>query len=169
MGKLRRRDLIPDDTPIVATIKEPKIVHGKFGRQVECKVLVTQGEYKGTDFKDWFSFGKDEADGEEFIPYGLALYQALAMVEPNLDEVLDDENLSEKKYQQFVKGAVKKLDGFEITARAGIRAPKDSDGNPKKDKNGNPKRNQNLQPGSFGPYVDPEEDFDELPMEEASV
>jgi len=52
MGRLRRRDLIPDDTPITATLKEPKIVHGKFGRQVETKALVTKGEYKGTEFKD---------------------------------------------------------------------------------------------------------------------
>jgi hypothetical protein len=169
MGKLRRRELIPEDTPITAIIKDPKIVHGNWGRQVQTDVLVTKGEHKGTQFRQWFPFGKDESDGEEFIPYGGPLYQAFAMVEPNLDEILDDENLTEKKYQQFVKSAVKKLDGFEITARAGIRAPKDSDGNPKKDKNGNPKRNQNLQPGSFGPHMDSEEDFDELPMEDRST
>jgi len=146
MSRLRRRDLIPEDTQITGTFREPKIVHGKFGRQVESKALVTKGEYKGTELRDWFSFGKDEADGEEFIPYGGTLYGVLAMVEPDIDGVLDDIDLSEKKYQAFVKGAVKKLDGYEFTARVGIKAPKN-----------NPEKKRNfLQPGSIGPAVDAE-------------
>jgi len=153
MGRLRRRELIPEDELIVGTIKEPKIVHGKFGRQVEAKVLVTQGEYRGTELRDWFSFGKEEADGEEFIPYGGTLYQALAMTSPKLDEVLDDENLTEKKYQAFVKKGVNSLEGLEITARVGIKAPKN---NPEK------KRNY-IMPGTFGPYENPEEGFEDLP------
>jgi len=154
MGRLRRRDLIPDDTPITATLKEPKIVHGKFGRQVETKALVTKGEYKGTEFKDWFSFGRDEDTAEEFIPYGLALYQAFAMVEPNIDDILDDENLSEKQYQQFVKNAVKKLDGLEIMGRVGVKAPKN-----------NPEKKRNcLVPGTFGPAEDPEAAFKDIPI-----
>jgi len=151
-SRLRRRELIPEDTPIVGETKQVKLVTGQFGRQVETKVLVTQGEYKGTEFKDWLSFGKDEADGEEFVPYGGPLYQALSMVEPNLDEVLDDENLSEKKYQQFLKQAVKDLEGFEIVARVGIKAPKNK-----------PEKKRNcLIPGTFGPYEDPEKDFDDI-------
>lgn len=159
MSRLRRRDLIPEDTPITGTFKEPKIVHGKFGRQVEAKVLTTKGEYKGTEFKDWFSFGKDDTDGEEFIPYGGILYDVLAMVEPNIEEVLDDDNLSEKKYQQFVKNAVKKLDGFEFIARVGIKAPKN-----------NPEKKRNfLQPGSIGPAVDEDDDFNDIDMEKESA
>ena len=153
MGRLRRRELIPEDEQVIAVIKEPKIVHGKFGRQVETKILVTGGDYRGTEFRDWFSFGLDKEDGEEFIPYGGPLYSLLAMVEPDIDEVLDDENLAEKKYQQFLKATVKKLDGFEITSRVGVRAPKN---NPEKKRNA-------LDPGTFGPYQDPEEGLDEMP------
>ena len=43
MGRLRRRELIPEDTPITGTLKDPKIVYGQFGRQVQCGVLVTKG------------------------------------------------------------------------------------------------------------------------------
>jgi hypothetical protein len=152
MGKLRRRELIPEDTPITATINEPKIVHGQFGRQVEAKVVVTDGEYKGTQFKDWFSFSKDQENGEEFISYGGPLYSVLSMVEPQIDEVLDDEELTEKKYQQFVKKAVAKLDEVKIMARVGVKAPKKS-----------PEKKRNfLQPGSIGLYVDPDEDFQDI-------
>jgi hypothetical protein len=154
MGKLRRRELIPEDETITAILKDPKIVHGQFGRQVESGVLVTKGEYKGTEFKDWFSFGKDDSNGEEFIPYGGAFYRVLSMVEPDLDNVLDDENITETKYQKFIKNAVKELDGFEITARVGIKAPK---------KNPDKKRNY-LQPGGFGPYENAEAGFDEIDM-----
>jgi hypothetical protein len=164
MGKLRRRELIPDDTPIVAILKDPKIVHGNFGRQVQHEVLVIQGEYKGTQFRNWWSFGKDDSDGEEFVPYGGPLYQGLAMADPAIDKVLDDESITEKKYQQWLNQTVKKLDGFEILGRAGVKEPKEKDGTPKKDKNGNPKRIQILQPGTFGPYEDTETDFDEINM-----
>ncbi len=155
MGKLRRRELIPEDTSVVATINEPKLVHGQFGRQIQAQIRVVEGEYKGTEFRTWFSFGKDKEDGEEFIPYGGALYSVLAMVAPNIDEVLDDENLSEKKYQAFVKKAANDLDDIKIQARVGIKVPKN-----------NPDKKSNmLQPGSFGPVQDPEEGFEDLPME----
>ena len=158
MGKLRRRELIPEDENIVATINEPKLVHGQFGRQLQTQIRVVEGEYKGTEFRNWFSFGKDKEDGEEFIPYGGPLYQAFAMVEPNIDTVLDDENLTEKKYQKFVKDAAAKLDGFKIRGRVGIKTPKN-----------NPEKKSNiLQPGSFGPYEDPEEDYEDLDMNKAS-
>ena len=155
MGKLRRRELIPQDELIQAVIAETKIVHGRFGRQVEAKVRTTKGEYKGTEFKNWFSFAIDKEDGEEYIAYGGPLYQLLALVRPDIDEVLDDENLTEKKYQAFVKKAVKDLDGFEIMGRVGVKEPKN-----------NPEKKRNfLQPGTFGPVLEPEEGFDELEME----
>ncbi len=155
MGKLRRRELIPEDTSVVATINEPKLVHGQFGRQLQAQVRVVEGEYKGTEFRTWFSFGKDKEDGEEFIPYGGTLYSALAMVAPNIDEVLDDEKLSEKKYQAFVKKAANDLDGLKVHARVGVKVPK----------NNPDKKSNTLQPGSFGPVEDPEEEFEDLSME----
>jgi hypothetical protein len=156
-SKLRRRALIPEDEMVQAVLAEPKVVHGQFGRQVETKVRVTGGEYRGNEFKDWFSFAIDKDDNEEYIPYGGPLYQALAMVRPDIDEILDDDDLTEKKYQTFIKDAVKKLDGFAITGRVGIKVPKN---NPDK------KRNM-LQPGTFGPILDPEENFADIEMEKA--
>ena len=154
MGKLRRRELIPEDTPITATLTDVKLVHGQFGRQVQADVFVTAGEYRGTKFRNWFSFGKDDADGEEFIPYGGPLYQAFAIVVPDIDEVLDDENLTERKYQAFVKKATKALEDFSIQGRVGVKVNK-------KDES---KKNNFLQPGSIGPALDPEKEFDEIPI-----
>ena len=85
-SRLRKRQIIPEDTFIRALITDPKIAHGKFGRQVEAAVKVTEGgennEYKGTTFKTWFSFGQDKDTKEEYIAYGGPLYQLLSMVAP---------------------------------------------------------------------------------------
>ena len=164
MSRLRRRDLIPDDTPIMGIFKDTKIVRGNWGRQLQADVLVTKGEYKGTQFPVWFSFGKDDSDGEEYIPYMGPLFQAFAMVEPDLENIVDDDNLSDREYEKFIKNATKKLDGFEFRGRAGIKEPKDKEGNPKLDKNGQPKRNQILQPGSFGPAEDPDKIAEQIPF-----
>jgi hypothetical protein len=146
-GRVRRREVIPEDTMIRAVLNDPKIVQGRFGRQLEANVRVKLGEYKGTEFTNWFSFSKDKDTEEEYILYGGPLYDALAMVEPELDDVLDDENLSEKDYQKFLKGAAAKLDGLEIQARVGVRSPKND-----------PEKKRNfLQPGSIGLAGDPEE------------
>jgi hypothetical protein len=153
-NRLRRREIIPPDENITATINDPKIVHGKFGRQVEAKIVVTEGEYRSASFKDWFSFALDKDTNEEYIPYGADLYQLLAIAEPGLDEVLDDDNLTEKQYQTFLKKAVAKLEGQKIIARVDVKAPK----------NDPDKKRNYLQPGSFGPYRDPEEGFDDLDM-----
>src|SRR5687767_10848389 len=128
MSRLRKRLIIPEDTHIRGTIADPKIVHGQYGRQVEIMANVTQGgdnnEYRGTTFKTWFSFGKDQESGEEYIAYGAPLYQLLSMVAPNLDDVLEDDDLSDRKYEQFIKKAVKDLDDREIVARVGVRVNK---------------------------------------------
>jgi len=153
-SRLRRWELIPEDTPIVATINDPRIVHGQYGRQVQAQIRVIQGEHKGAEFREWFSFAADKDDGQEFVSYGSPLYNALAMVEPSLDEVLDDDNLTEKQYQKFIKQAVNKLDDVTIMARVGIKAAKN-----------NPEKKRNiLQQGSFGHYLDPEEGFEDLDM-----
>jgi hypothetical protein len=163
MSRLRKRIIIPEDTPIRATLTDPKIVHGQFGRQVEVVVNVTSGgennEYKGTTFKTWFSFGKDPETKEEYIAYGVPLYQALSLVAPNLDEVLEDDNLSERDYERFIKKAVKELDELDIVARVGIRVNK-------KDES---KKNNFLQPGTFGIYEDPDEGVEDLDMGDGSA
>ena len=157
MSRLRKRELIPEDTPIIGVLKAPKLDFGRFGRQVQVDVLVTSGEYKGTEFRDWFSFSKDQDGGEEYILTGSSLHTALRMADPKTDEVLEDDDLSDRKYEQWLKATVKKLDDFEIMGRVGIKVPKN---NPDK------KRNM-LQPGSFGPILDPEEDFADIEMEKA--
>jgi hypothetical protein len=159
-SRLRKRQIIPEDTHIRATLTDPKIVHGQFGRQVEMVVNVTEGgdsnEYKGTTFKWWVSFGKDNETKEEYIAYGGPLYQTLSMVAPNLDEVLEDEDLSEREYEKFIKKSVKELDDLDVVARVGVKTSK-------KDEN---KKNNFLTPGAFGPYRDPDEDFEALDMGE---
>jgi hypothetical protein len=156
MGRLRKRQIIPENTPIRATLTDPKLVHGKFGRQVEAVAKVTEGgeenEYKGTAFKTWFNFGKDKDTGEEYISYGESLYQLLSMVAPNLDDVLEDEDLSNSDYEKFLKKSVKALDDFEIVARVGVKTNRDD----------NTKKNNFLQSGTFGPDLDGE--FEALDM-----
>jgi len=157
-SRLRKRQIIPEDTHIRAMLTDPKIVHGQFGRQVELVVNVAEGEenneYRGTTFKTWFSFGKDNETKEEYIAYGGPLYQLLGMVAPKLDEFLEDEDLSEREYERFIKKSVKMLDELDVVARVGVRVGK-------KDEN---KKNNFLMPGTFGPYRDPDEDFEALPM-----
>ena len=156
-SRLRKKQIIPEDTPIRATLTDPKIVHGNFGRQVELMTNVTEGgennEYKGTTFKTWFSFGKDKETKEEYIAYGGPLYQLLSMVAPNLDEVLED--LPEREYQKFLKKAVRELDDFKIIARVGV-----------KDKND--KKSNFLQYGTYGPD-DEGADFNDLDMGDESA
>jgi hypothetical protein len=160
VSRLRKRQIIPEDTHIRAALTDPKIVHGQFGRQVEVMVNVIEGgennEYKGTTFKTWFSFGKDSETKEEYIAYAGPLYQVLSMVAPNLDEVLENDDLSEREYEKFIKKAVKELDELDIVARVGVRVSK-------KDES---KKNNFLQPGTFGIYRDPEEGFEDISLDE---
>lgn len=167
-SRLRKKQIIPEDTHIRATLTDPKIVHGQFGRQVELMTNVTEGgennEYKGTTFKTWFSFGKDKETGEEYIAYGAPLYQLLSLVAPNLDEVLEDEDLSNSDYEKFIKKSVKALDEMDVTARTGVKTKKGDENKPPQEA----KRNNFLQSGTFGPYRDPDEDFEVLDMGAAS-
>jgi hypothetical protein len=157
-GKLRRRDLIPEDEMITAILKDVKSVHGRFGRQVQTEVLVTKGDYKGTQFRTWFPFATDKDTKEEYIDYGRPLYQLFAMVAPDIDDVLDDDDITERKYEAFIKKATKELEGFEIVARVGIKVGKEDPS----------KKNNILQPGSLGPYEDPDEGFKDLKMDKTS-
>jgi hypothetical protein len=157
-SRLRKQQIIPEDTHIRATLTDPKIVHGNFGRQVQLVTNVTEGgennEYKGTTFRCWFSFGKDKETAEEYVAYGGPLYQLLSIVAPNLDEVLEDEDLSNADYEKFIKKAVRELDDLEIVARVGVKTNK-------KDET---KKSNFLQYGTFGPYRDADEDFEALDM-----
>jgi hypothetical protein len=157
-SRLRKQQIIPEDTHIRATLTDPKIVHGNFGRQVQLVTNVTEGgennEYKGTTFRCWFSFGKDKETAEEYVAYGGPLYQLLSIVAPNLDEVLEDEDLSNADYEKFIKKAVRELDDLEIVARVGVKTNK-------KDET---KKSNFLQYGTFEPYRDPDEDFEALDM-----
>jgi hypothetical protein len=163
-SRLRKKQIIPEDTTIRATLADPKIVHGNFGRQVELMVNVTEGgennEYKGTTFKTWFSFGKDKETGEEYIAYGGPLYQLLSLVAKDLDEVLEDEDLPNSDYEKFIKKAVKAVDELDLNARTGIKVKKGDENKPVQEQ----KRNNLLQSGTFGPYQDPDEGFEALPM-----
>jgi hypothetical protein len=163
--RLRKRLIVPEDTHVRATLTDPKIVHGQFGRQVEVVTKVTEGgeenEYKGTTFKMWFSFGKDKDTKEEYIAYGAPLYQLFSLVVPNLDDILQDENLSERDYEKFLKKTVKQLDELDVIARVGVKVNKKDD----------TKKNNFLQSGTFGLYRDLEEedkDFEALDMGEKS-
>jgi hypothetical protein len=157
-SRLRKRQIIPEDTHIRALLTDPSLVHGKFGRQVQLSVNVTEGgeenEYKGTTFKTWFSFGQDKETKEEYIAHAGPLYQLLSMVAPNLDDVLEDEDLSEREYEKFIKKSVKELDDLEIVARTGVRTNRQDD----------TKKSNFLAPGTFGPYRDPDEDFEAIKM-----
>jgi hypothetical protein len=154
--------IIPEDTHIRATLTDPKIVHGNYGRQVEVMTNVTQGgennEYKGTTFKTWFSFGRDNETKEEYVAYGAPLYQLLSLVAPNLDEVLEDEDLSNSEYEKFVKKSVKEIDELDILAKVGVKVS---------EKDESKKRNFLLS-GTFGPYQDPDEGFEALDMGEGA-
>jgi hypothetical protein len=151
MSRLRRNELIPEDTGIHGVFSEPKIVHGRFGRQVEVQVRVLDGDYKNATFKDWFNFGSDKDTNEEYIRYGSPLYTALSMVADDLDTVLDDDDLSDREYEKLLKTSVKKLDGTEVVGRVGVKVGK----------NDPDKKRNFLQPGSFGPYVDIDKTIDE--------
>jgi hypothetical protein len=155
MSRLRKRELIPEDENIRGVLKSPKLDFGQYGRQVQVQVLVTHGEYKGTEFRDWFSFSKDKHSDEEYILTGSALHTALRMVDPKTDEVLEDDDLSDEEYEQWLKATVKKLDDVEIMGRVGIKV----------NKNDASKKRNILQPGTFGPVLDPEEGFDDLNMD----
>jgi hypothetical protein len=157
-SRLRKRQIIPEDTFIRALITDPKIAHGNFGRQVEAAVKVTEGgennEYKGTTFKTWFNFGQDKDTKEEYIAYGGSLYQLLSLVAPNLDEVLEDEDLSNADYEKFLKKTVRELDDLEIVARVGVKTAKSDES----------KKSNFLIPGTFGP----EDEFEELDLGESA-
>jgi hypothetical protein len=157
-SRLRKRQIIPEDTFIRALITDPKMAHGKFGRQVEAALKVTEGgennEYKGTTFKTWFNFGQDKDTKEEYIAYGGPLYQFLSLVAPNLDEVLEDEDLSNADYEKFLKKTVRELDDLEIVARVGVKTAKSDES----------KKSNFLIPGTFGP----EDEFEELALGESA-
>ena len=162
MSRLRKRMIIPEDTHIRATLTDPKIAHGNFGRQVELNVNTLEVnsdddvDYKGTTFKAWFSFGKDKDTKEEIIYYDSPLYQLLSFVRNDVEEVIGSDELAPKEYEKCLKNAVRDLDDLEIVARVGVKANKEDAS----------KKKNILQPGTFGVYQDPDQDFENLDMGE---
>ena len=152
MGRLRKRQLLPEGTQITATLDDGKLVHGQYGRQIEAQVNVIRGEdeegtsYKGASFKAWFNFARDKETNEEYISFGSPLLRLLGFVRVDVDEVLNDDDLSNADYEKFLKKAARDVDELKIVARVGVK--------------GNGKNNY-LMPGTFGPYVDPEEALEE--------
>lgn len=157
-ARLRKWRVISEGTAIRATLTDPKLVHGQYGRQAEVTVNVTRGgednQYRGTTFPTWFSFGKDKETGEEFISYGGPLYQLLSLKAPNIDEVLSEEDLSDREYEKWLKMTVKALDETDIYARVGVKATQQNEA----------KRRNFLQPGAFGLYRDTEEEFEDIDL-----
>jgi len=151
-SRLRKRDLIPEDEPIVANLTDPKIVTGKFGRQLQVTIRVIEGEYRGTTFKEWLSFRTDDDTKEEYISYGSSLYNVLKIVDPDIDETLDDEDLTDKAYESWLHGTAAKLGDEVIRARVLVHT---ANNDPSK------KRNK-LDPGSIGVYEDMSNVGDEL-------
>lgn len=143
-SRLRKKNLIPDGEQVVVKVTDPKIVTGKFGRQLQVTLRVVEGDYRGTTFKEWLSFRTDDDTKEEYISYGSSLYNMLAIGDPEIDDVLDDEDLSDKGYEAWLAGTAAKLSDEVIRARVLVHEPKN---NPDK------KRNK-LDPGSIGVYED---------------
>jgi hypothetical protein len=48
VSRLRRREVIPEDTAITAVLGAGKLVFGKYGRQLEMTVRVVEGPYIST-------------------------------------------------------------------------------------------------------------------------
>jgi hypothetical protein len=158
VGRLRKRELLPDDTAITAKLIDAKIVTGKYGRQMQATVRIVDGEYRGAQFKEWFSFRTDSDTNEEFISYGSALYNLLKIADPDIDDSLDDEELSDREYEKWLQSTVKSLDGAKIMARVAVHTPK----------NDASKKRNKLDPGSIGPYQDPEAGFADLALSGAN-
>src|SRR5215212_2085036 len=87
-SRLRRRELIPEGASISASLSNVKLVNGQFGRQIEAKVTVIAGEYRGNFFPEWFSFSLDKDSNEEYVAAGSPLHEILKVADADCDDVL---------------------------------------------------------------------------------
>jgi hypothetical protein len=126
MSKYRKRVVVPEDTTVNARLNRAALVTGKFGRQVEVDAVVVDGEYKGTELHDWFSFSTDKNTGEEYISYGGRLFLLLQLVEPDLDDKLLDAG-TDADVDVVIIECIKKLQGFEVNSRLTVAKPDDPD------------------------------------------
>ena len=127
MPKVRRKQLIPEGTPIDVLIADAQEVMGQFGPQYELDLDVINGEFKGYPFKDWLKLHRDEETGETYIKEGGKCWEVLAAV------------FGETGAEEFED--VSELVGEKLTARASLR--------------GKAKKNNGLEFGSIGPYIAP--------------
>jgi hypothetical protein len=126
MAGYRKREVLPEDTTVQARITSASIVRGKFGRQVEVDAVVTEGEHRGTQLHDWFSFATDKATGEEYISYGGRLFDLLVLAEPDLDDKLIDAD-DDREIDKIVADTVKRLEGIEFLSRLSVKKPDEPD------------------------------------------
>jgi hypothetical protein len=126
MTGYRKREVLPEDTPVQARITSAALVRGQFSRQVEVDAIVTEGEHRGTLLLDWFSFATDKKTGKEYISYGGRLFSLLLLAEPDLDEKLLSAE-DEREIDKIVATAVKNLEGVEFLSRLRVKKPDDPD------------------------------------------
>jgi hypothetical protein len=122
----RKKTVIPEDTTVQARFDSAQIVRGNFGRQVEVDATVTEGEYRGTQIRDWFGFSTDQKTGQEYISYGGRLFNLLQLAEPNLDDKLLDAQ-DNQEIEEIIRQAVNKLEGIEFSSRLLVKKPDDPD------------------------------------------
>jgi hypothetical protein len=126
MSMYRKREVLPEDTTVQARITSAKLVRGQFGRQVEVDAIVTEGEHRGTQLHDWFSFSTDKMSGEEYIAYGGRLFSLLLLAEPELDEKLLDAE-DDREIEKIIADTVKNLQGIEFLSRLTVKKPDEPD------------------------------------------
>jgi hypothetical protein len=139
MAGYRKREVLPEDTTVQARITSAALVRGQFGRQVEVDAVVTEGEYRGTQLHDWFSFSTDKKTGEEYISYGGRLFNLLLLSEPDLDDKLLSAE-DHREIDKIIATAVRNLEGVEFLSRLTVKKPDDPD-----------KKRNAFDAGSMGP------------------
>lgn len=126
MTGYRKREVLPEDTTVQARFTSATLVRGQFGRQVEVDAVVTEGEHRGTQLHDWFSFATDKKTGEEYISYGGRLFNLLLLSEPDLDDKLLSAE-DDREIDKIVAEAVRNLEGIEFLSRLTVKKPDDPD------------------------------------------
>jgi hypothetical protein len=147
MTGYRKREVLPEDATVQARITSAALVRGQFGRQVEVDALVTEGQYRGTQLHDWFSFATDKKSGEEYVSYGGRLFNLLSLAERDLDDkLLDAEPKGE--VDKVITEVVRRLEGVEFLSRLTVKKPDDPD-----------KKRNAFDAGSMGPAEAPAAPF----------
>jgi hypothetical protein len=143
MTGYRKREVLPEDTTVPARFTSAALVRGQFGRQVKVDAVVTEGEHRGTQLHDWFSFSTDKKTNEEYISYGGRLFNLLLLSEPDLDDKLLSAE-DDREIDKIIATAVRNLEGVEFLSRLTVKNPDDPD-----------KKRNAFDAGSMGPVEEP--------------